>query len=127
MSTHRIDLIDFIADPDTRPAVHRDELPMCLGNCCQGHHFCPHPLACSGIEQPRQQAKRVDVPLKPERVQIDAPARREPPASMHPISTAGHNAVDRVGLALLAIFALLALARWLDNRGWLALAIGWLQ
>lgn len=74
MSTRRIDMIDFVDGPATRPLVHRDELPACVGACRQGRDACPHPLVCAGIEAPRQQMKRVvDIPLKQPRIQVDPP------------------------------------------------------
>jgi len=85
--------LDF--EPLTLPSVHRDDLPSCCGNCQQGRIFCPHPLACAGIEVPQMQTgtHRVVqmVPLKQPRIQPDPPKPRPQPASMDPVSTLGHR------------------------------------
>ena len=66
MSTPTLDLV-------TQPNVYRDELPSCCGNCNHGERACPHPLTCAGIEAPKHSP--AVVPLKAERVQVDAPRR----------------------------------------------------
>lgn len=103
-----------------------DDLPSCVGDCDQGNKPCKHVELCSGRIAPS--ARRIEVPLKPERVQVDDriadwrkraglpelpvlpdQIRRPLPASCDEISTMGERVMVAIGKLTLAGFAIVGI------------------
>lgn len=104
-----------------------DEIPSCVGDCGQeGGSKCKHVELCSGRSAPS--AKRVEVPLKSPRVQVDdrivdwrrraglpeLPVLTERverclPASCDPVSSLGERVMVALGKLTLAGFAIVGI------------------
>lgn len=104
-----------------------DDLPSCHGACGQkGGDQCKHIELCSG--RPAPSARRVEVPLKPARVEVETrvadwrkraglPAlpvvtdqvKRPLPASCDPISTMGERVMVAIGKLTLGGFAIVGI------------------